>query len=224
MLIYLTLHTLFPSWQIKAFICFWVPLVEKGRSPKTSAKLEWDVFCYRAAQFETGVSASFFVSPFSTRSHHSFIEIKLLRWYQAKYYPPHALKDFTPHSLLVTYIAGYSIPFPSFRCAGMEQPHAAVQTGSHLAWEQLCRKEPGILLDTKWTRVSNAPFPTSYWAVARLKPASHRRDPSPLFSTGVATDGKLWPALGFQTQCRHWQSRLSSTEGYQGGWGLQHMT
>lgn len=194
--------------------------MEKGRSPKTAAKLAHNVLHYRTAQFATeGISAPLF---------HPLTPGHTAAWYRlsccdrSQISAPHALRYINPPGLLVTYIPGYSTLFPSFRCAGMEQPHAAVQTGRQLAWEQLCRKGPGILVDTKWTQVCSAHFPTSYWAVARPKLAGQGRNPSPCCHTGIATDGKLWPVLGFQTQCRHWQTRLSPTEDHQGCWGLKH--
>lgn len=101
-------QTLFPSWQIGAFICIWVPLVEKGRSPRTAAELGRDVLHFRTSRsLPICEQQRFctFASAFITRSHRAFVHIKLLWWQKPNISPPCSGWGVSPPS--VQDMAGY---------------------------------------------------------------------------------------------------------------------
>lgn len=143
--------------------------MEKGRSPRTAAKLGWDMLRYRTSRSATGrVSAP--LLHHLTQGHTKAScglsccgdrrQISAFQLWGALLLPASR-----------TYQGIYSTSLPPVRCAGMEQPYTALQTGRQLTWEQLWRKGHRILVNTKWTWVSSAPFPTPLRAAARLKPA-----------------------------------------------------
>lgn len=205
MLISLTPHTLFPSWQIRAFICIWVPLVDKERSPRTAEKLR-DTVCYRTTQFASdGVSVPLFclLKPDHTTDQHRLS----CCGDRSQTSAPHALKDGS--GPLVSYVPGYSTLSPHFW-------DGAALLSSCTDWE--------TALQSSWTQVNlGAPLPSSYRPMlAQVKPAGQGSEPSPLFSTSAATSAKLCPVSGSQTQCRHWQTAASPTDGHKGGHGLEH--
>lgn len=208
MLISLTPHTLFPSWQIRAFICIWVPLVDKERSPRTAEKFVWHFLLQNhIVCIWWGFCA--FVLPFKTRSHHRSTQIKLLWWQKPNLSTPCSEGQEGAPGQLCTRIFH---TFPSF-------------WGWSSTAKQLYRLGDSftVLVDTKLTWVSSAPLPSSCRPMlAQVKPAGQGSEPSPLFSTSAATSGKLCPVSGSQTQCRHWQTTASPTDGHKGGQGLEH--
>lgn len=191
--------------------------MEKRRSLRTAAKRR-AMLHYRTSRSATKSVSALLLHHF-TQSHRGFVQIVVIeakyqpsvRWGRYCSQPPGHTRIFIPLPLVHSGVLGRSSPIQLYRLGDsrLGSSSAEKHTGS-------------------WWAPSE---PESAVHPSRLHPEllqgwnlQVKGEILPLFSTGVATARKQWPALGYQTQGRPWQTRWSSTVGHQDGWGLQHTT
>jgi len=101
---------------------------------------------------------------------------------------------------------------------GEEQPQSPVHAGAHAAVKQLGRKQPGVLLDTKFKTSQQhalaAKVASGVRGCIRESIASRWRDPAPLLGTGEVTPGVLSPLLGSSIQMKHGHTGKHTAKGY----------